>query len=422
MWRDVHREFVEQAAAPSILVNRAHEMLHVSKPAWRYLRDPRGAESASLMHSIHSMLRIDLRTTLLQAAESHSQAVTLAVPFELDGELRAVDLRVTQANDPRSDLMLVSFDNERAAVTNDDRPAVKAAGSAAREHDLELETTRLRGQLRDTVQRHEISTEELTVTNEELQTANEELRSSTEQLATGREELQSINIELTIVNQELKEKVDELARINSDLNNLMSATAIATVFVGRDLCIMRYTPSAVPLFRFIAPDIGRPLTDLAHRLDYREMLEDAQRAIDHLQEIEREVRSGSAWYLARVLPYRTADDHIGGAVFTFLDITARKHAEDALRASEERFRAIVNQAWAGVAYTDLSGRIIMANRRFADIVGRGGQEHQRPSASGVHASGRPRARARTVRPALPSRCAVRDREAAAARQPQRSAG
>jgi two-component system, chemotaxis family, CheB/CheR fusion protein len=374
MWRDVHREFVELAAAPSILVNRAHEMLHVSTRAWRYLRDPRGTESASLMHSIHSMLRIDLRTTLQQAADSRSQAVTHAVPFELDGELRAVDLRVNPAKDPHTDLMLVSFDNERAALTNDDRPAVEAAGSSAREHELELETARLRSQLRDTVQRHDISTEELTVSNEELQTTNEELRSSTEQLATGREELQSINVELTTVNQELKAKVDELARINSDLNNLMSATAIATVFVGRDLRVMRYTPSAVPLFRFIPTDIGRPLADLAHRLEYREMLDDAQRAIDHLQELRREVRSASAWYLVRVLPYRTSDDHIGGAVFTFLDITARKHAEDALRASEERFRAIVNQAWAGVAYTDLSGRIIMANRRFADIVGRGGQD------------------------------------------------
>ena len=97
---------------------------------------------------------------------------------------------------------------------------------------------------------------------------NEELRSATEELETSREELQSINEELTTVNQELKSKVDELGHANSDLQNLMAATAIATVFLDRELRITRYTPSAVELFNLIPADLGRPLSDLRHRLDY----------------------------------------------------------------------------------------------------------------------------------------------------------
>ena len=86
---------------------------------------------------------------------------------------------------------------------------------------------------------------------------NEELRSATEELETSREELQSINEELTTVNQELKSKVDELGHANSDLQNLMAATAIATVFLDRELRITRFTPSAVPIFQS-DPERRRP--------------------------------------------------------------------------------------------------------------------------------------------------------------------
>ena len=154
---------------------------------------------------------------------------------------------------------------------------------------------------------------------------NEELRSATEELETSREELQSINEELTTVNHELKSKVDELGHANSDMLNLMDATAIATVFLDRELRIKRYTPSAVSLFNLIATDIGRPLADLSPRLAYGELGQDAQRVLQRLAPIEREVgQPGGRWYLARLLPYRTIEDRIAGVVLTFVDITERR--------------------------------------------------------------------------------------------------
>ena len=94
------------------------------------------------------------------------------------------------------------------------------------------------------------------------------LRSATEELETSREELQSVNEELTTVNQELKDWIEELARANSDLQNLMSSTQIATIFLDRELRIQRYTPPAVALFNLIPTDLGWPLSDLRHRLEY----------------------------------------------------------------------------------------------------------------------------------------------------------
>lgn len=51
------------------------------------------------------------------------------------------------------------------------------------------------------------------------------------------------------------------------------------------------------------------------------------------------------------------------------DITERKQAEAALRASEERFRATFEQAAVGVAHVGLDGRFVRINDRFCQIVG-----------------------------------------------------
>src|SRR5262249_30026232 len=155
------------------------------------------------------------------------------VPIEIDGEQHAVDMRVSPANDLAPNFLLVTFDLHDALSSTQTQPAAPAQPEPIVQH-LEHELEQMKGHLRDTVEQYEASTEELKASNEELQAMNEELRSATEELETSREELQSINEELTTVNQELKSKVEELGHANSDLHNLMSATAIATIFLDRD--------------------------------------------------------------------------------------------------------------------------------------------------------------------------------------------
>jgi two-component system, chemotaxis family, CheB/CheR fusion protein len=201
------------------------------------------------------------------------------------------------------------------------------------------------------------STEELKASNEGLQAINEELRAATEELEASREELQVINEELTTVNQQLEVKVGELGRANSDLHNLMAATEIATIFLDRDLHIMRFTPSAVDLFSLISGDIGRPLAHLRHRLAYPDLLKDAAHVFDQLTPIEREVaESAGRFFLARLLPYRTTEDRVAGVVLTFVDVTELHLAKEAVWAAQQELERRVEERTKQLDATNIALR------------------------------------------------------------------
>jgi two-component system, chemotaxis family, CheB/CheR fusion protein len=329
-WAEVHFKLLEALAPPSILVDAQQDILHLSPSAGRFLQFAGGEPTRNLMRAVHPSLRVELRAALYKAAQSQGTVEVLVSPVDLGGESMEVAIRVSPAKELANDLFVVMLEARKPGTqgpAEGSQPERIIADPVARHLDRELE--RLKDHLRDTVEQHEASSEELKASNEELQAMNEELRSATEELETSREELQSINEELTTVNHELKSKVDELGHSNSDMQNLMDATAIATVFLDRELRITRYTPSAVTLFNLIATDLGRPLADLATRLDYRELSDDARRVLERLVPIEREVGlPDGSWFLARLLPYRTIEDHIAGVVVSFIDISERKRAEE----------------------------------------------------------------------------------------------
>jgi PAS domain S-box-containing protein len=79
-------------------------------------------------------------------------------------------------------------------------------------------------------------------------------------------------------------------------------------------------------------------------------------------------------YSIRAIPIFDVAGEIREWVGVHTDITAREAAAAALRASEARLRAVFDQAAAGFARTDLTGRFQQVNDRYCTIVGRSSNE------------------------------------------------
>ena len=345
-YAELHQRALAQYAPPSAVVDREGNIVHMSEQAGRFLRMAGGEPSRSLLTLVLPELRLELRSAMYQATQNEASVECRPIELNEHKELGTVAMTVRPFRDEEAetDFLLVVFD--RYEHPQDKAAPARPDGS----HDvvlaqLEAELQRKREQLQETIENAEVSTEELRASNEELQAINEELRSATEELETSKEELQSVNEELVTVNYELKVKVEETGKANDDLNNLIASTDIATIFVDSGLRIKRFTPRAADLFSIIASDVGRSLLDLTHKLDYDHLAEDVSATFDTLRVVEREVRSTEGrCYIVRLLPYRTNEDRIEGAVMTFFDITARRQAEEQARASEARMRMVAESA------------------------------------------------------------------------------
>lgn len=358
---DIHQRAISQCSPPSIIVDQNAEILHMTDTAAPLLRHVGGELSRNLLVLILPELRLDVRTSLFQAQTSGLAVNSRPIDIrQFQGENTRVSFTAHPYHDEATavDCLLLTFKFMPAAAEEPlTDAALKLENHLLANLETELQCAKL--QLQNTIEQSEVSSEELKASNEEMQAINEELRSATEELETSKEELQSMNEELLTVNFELKTKVEETAKINDYLTNLIASTDIATVFVDRSLRIKWFTPRATEIFSMLPMDTGRPLMDITHRLDYPDMAEDAASVFESLNVMEREVCSadGYRWYITRLLPYRSSEDMIDGIVLTFIDITRRHKAEavqtrrlaEAVPTSplEDAFFAVMSQELKG---------------------------------------------------------------------------
>jgi PAS domain S-box-containing protein len=339
---DLHQKMLEEYAPPSVVVNQAYDIVHMSEKAGKYFEFSGGEPTQNLLKLVPPQIRLELRAALFQAMQFKGPIELHNIKTIANGQPEVLDIHIRPAlkdTDHAEGFILIIF--KPSLEPNDEGILVVESNEPVAKH-LEDELIGVKSQLRDSIEYHEYQAEELKASNEELQAMNEELRSAGEELETSKEELQSINEELRTVNQELKVKVEETSSSSNNLQNLINSASVGTIFVDRNFAIRLYTPAVLEIFNLKTGDYGRPITDITHNLRYDRLLDDAASVLDKLTIYEREVIThDNRSYMMRLLPYRTAEDRIGGVVITFFDITKRKEYETALKSSEAQMRMLI---------------------------------------------------------------------------------
>ena len=323
--RDLHLRLLARYGPMSVLVDQAYKIVHLSKRATGLFHIPEGVLTSNLVDIIDARLRPLLWAALLSAAQTEASVETPLVRLQAHGAIRLIRIVVQQLSVPEwaHGYFLVIFDDQNGDHVHD-----LASGDWPAAQNLD--------QWQVATNAYEIAIEVHRSANVQLQEANDHLQALIGELQSTREQLTRFNGQMLATNVEQQRTIAQLMHANNDLNNLIGAIDIATLFLDRSLNVVRFSPQALTLFNLIAEDEGRPLAHITHRLEYDELVVDSASVLSTLQDIEREVHStDGCWYMARQRPYRMIDERIEGVVLTFVDITMRKQAEEALRQARD---------------------------------------------------------------------------------------
>jgi len=379
---------LQRFAPASVLVNDKGDILFITGRTGKYLEPAAGKTNIN----IHAMARDGLREVLPGAFRKAMQsfdAVTLRnIKVGTNGGTQMVDVTFQRMENPESvrGMIIVVFTDVKDWHQQDLAiPTTGKRKSDGRLKDLENELQRSQEDIQGIREEMQTSQEELKSTNEELQSTNEELQSTNEELTTSKEEMQSLNEELQTVNVELQSKISDYVLANNDMNNLLNSTEIATLFLDKGLNIRKFTDSITKIFKLRPTDVGRPFTDQVNDLLYPEIVDHCQLVLKNLTTIETtNMTNDGRWFMTRIMPYRTLDEHIDGLVLTFHEVTKAKKLEimleesnkalqiqeTALNISETRYRRLFESAKDGILILDAeTGKIMDVNPFLIEMLG-----------------------------------------------------
>ncbi|MBB6107595.1 CheR family methyltransferase [Mucilaginibacter lappiensis] len=362
-----NKVLIDKFTPASVLVNEKGDILYSNGKSGKYLELPSG----EAVVNIHKMAREELKyvigNSIHQAIAQEGTVITEAVKLKEDKHVRMVSLKASALREPgMEELVLLVFEDQGLLGKKPRTGVITKDNSNAKELEKELVYTKQR--LNNTIEQMETSLEELKSTNEELQSTNEELQSTNEESLTTKEEMQSLNEELMTINMQYQAKAEELTRLNNDMKNLLDATEIGTMFLDNNLDILRYTPQVRKLFNLIPTDVGRPIVHVVSNFETPFDENDIKEVIDKLTIKEIDVKTKhNEWYRIRIMPYRTLDNFISGAVLTFTLVTDYKQMQSRLQVLQDYSASLMNTIGEAVIQLDIELSVLAVNTRFLEI-------------------------------------------------------
>ena len=371
-----------KAFAPpaAMLIDSRHELVHSYGDIQPYMQMREGQASLDINRILADPLVPVAAALLFKVARENSSVtsdvVRLPMSGGIGGDRAAGTLQVKLSAWPVGEV-----DGHRMSLLAFERVHVSDPSDAPLSIDIDTETSErlelLEHELAATRESLQATIEELETSNEELQATNEEMMASNEELQSSNEELQSVNEELNTVNAEYQEKIEILNRVNADLDNMARAVSAGTVFVDDKLQLTRFSPDAAQIFRLRDTDIGRPLEDLTHTLEYPGLMDDLRLTLSSSRVTENDVMGpGQRHFMVRMLPYQIPSSASRGVVMTFMDVTSLHDAA--------RLQNILDSLSEHIAVLDSGGRILMVNAAWQRFAQANGDPEQRTCTVGVN--------------------------------------
>jgi len=342
--KEFDRRILTQYVPATVFVNEDMEIIHTRGNVNRYIKLAPGRPSLSLLKMAREGLVLELRNAISRAKKENVVVAKHNLQIkEGNGDEqgpsseqspRSVDFDVSPLalGNSKTLYFMIVFrelprEPHRKLATHGTRPSEETDSTLKRTKKLEQELAATKEYLQSVIETQEATNEELQSANEEILSSNEELQSTNEEMETAKEELQSTNEELTTVNDELRSRNLEITQINNDLINLLSSIDIAVIMIGSDLTIRRFTPKAQKFLGLIPGDIGRPFSNINPSIEISDLQAMVAQVISDFRPLERELtdRMG-VHYQFKILPYRTLDNRIEGAVITIVDIAPNEAA------------------------------------------------------------------------------------------------
>lgn len=361
-----NRILLENFSPPAVLINEKGDILYNNGKTGKYLELPSG----EAVMNIHKMAKEDLRYGLgniIHQARSQTEIAEFTnIKFSENDQVRAVSIKAVLLHEADlQGLVLIIFEDKGLIKKSRSKSGKAEDENSLVVQELKKELIYTKQRLNSTIEQMEISLEQLKSTNEELQNTNEELQSTNEESLTTKEEMQSLNEELMTINVQYQAKAEELSRINNDMKNLLDATEVGTVFLNNERKILRFTPQVRNLFNLIPTDVGRPIIDIAANFECPSLEEDITEVIERLAIKQTEIKTKTGeWYTLRIIPYRTLNNFISGAVLTFTLIATSKQLKYKIKALKNYTSEIVSGLNNAAIQLDNELNILTVNQQF----------------------------------------------------------
>lgn len=375
IYKEADRIVLNKFAPVGVVINNDFDIVQFRGQTNKYLEPAPGKPTFNVLKMAKEELRLDLHSSIYEAQMQKRATSREGIHIRENDLVRRVRIDVIpfKITGQQKNLCLVLFQDQQPVVISETViPIVELSQEAKDNTDeiinsLKQELKNNKDYLQSIIEEQQSTNQDLRAANEEILSSNEELQSTNEELETAKEEIQASNEELNTINDELQRRNLESNQLNNDLQNFLTSIHIAILMLGGDLRIRRFTQMAESLFKLIPGDVGRPLSDLKHKLNIKNLEAQISEVIRTLNSTNQEVQDEDGnWYDLRIRPYRTIDNKIDGVVVVLIDITEIKFSSERIKASRDYAEAIVDTVQQSLMVLDVDLRVISANRYFYD--------------------------------------------------------